>query len=165
MSKPGQQQFEEGEQRRVRWLESYAEKGDLKTAHRDAGVSESAYRQWRQRFPDFRVAVDALKMEWKDKGHVDQLRGSEIFTEDNWRKASFAVFRKHYYGFDTPEYQTEIVKSYEFTDPGNITMILIPPEHGKTTLFEDYATWKLALEPGHRAGRPVVALKGRYFLD
>jgi len=81
---------------------------------------------------------------------MTHLQGGDAFSMDEWHKKEFYVFRKHYFKMDTPDFQLELVNSYEHTPPGQITMILLPPEHGKTTLFEDYASWKLALEPSYR---------------
>lgn len=62
----------------------------------------------------------------------------------------FEDFRKQYYKRDTPTFQKVVVDAYENTPLGNVTMILLPPEHGKTTLFEDFASYKLAIDSDFR---------------
>lgn len=166
----GSANYEAAERRRRAFIAHFEEFGSIKDAAVAAGVKVDTYRKWRAATHGFADEVDAIKRDIRDRKdqaridglpdpapHVSNqgLKGglgasrSEFGVED-WKKASFKVFRKHYFGMDTPDFQMELVGSYENTEPGRITMILLPPEHGKTTLFEDYATWKLAMNPGFR---------------
>jgi hypothetical protein len=62
----------------------------------------------------------------------------------------FAEFRKFYFDMDTPWFHQEIVNVLEQSEPGSVTLILLPPEHGKTTLLEDWSNYKLAVDPDFR---------------
>ena len=50
----------------------------------------------------------------------------------------------------SPWFHIQAIDAYENTPPGNLTLILWPPEHGKTTLAEDYFCYKLAINPEFR---------------
>lgn len=106
----------------------------------ELGVSEAAYRQWRKRDEFFAAEIDAF------------VNGARRFkTEDPTDWADFADFRLKFFGHKTPPHQQLIVQALEQAEPGDITLILVPPEHGKTTLFEDYACFKLAVDPDWRS--------------
>lgn len=87
----------------------------------------------------------------------------------------FIGFRKVFFGMDSPWFHAEIVDHLENAAPGSITMILLPPEHGKTTLLEDWISYKLAVQPEFRViygsekqqhGRKVVKrIKNRMHPD
>jgi hypothetical protein len=62
----------------------------------------------------------------------------------------FIDFRKVYLGMETTWFQQRAIDAIEATEPGEITMVLWPPEHGKTTLLEDYCTWKIVHNNGYR---------------
>lgn len=108
-----------------------------KHAAAKVGISVQTYYKWRKRYPDFRAACEAIKPPER------RVPGREY-------TAGFVAFRKEYLGFDTPQFQVEMCQAYESTAPGNILLILVPPEHGKTTLFEDYATYKICTDPNWR---------------
>jgi hypothetical protein len=63
---------------------------------------------------------------------------------------SFISFRKVYLGMDTTWFQAKAIDAIEHTEPGEVTMILWPPEHGKTTLLEDYCLWKICSNNNYR---------------
>lgn len=133
--------FQQGRERRAAWIEEFRQHYDIDKACEAVGVTRYAYRQWRARNPEFCMIVDAIK--------PGKLTGRE--EAPKW-EGGFASFRKRYFGMDTPAFQQEIIHEYERTPLGNILMILMPPEHGKTTIFEDYASYKLATHPNWRFG-------------
>lgn len=68
--------------------------------------------------------------------------------EANWQ--GFSGFRREFFGMHTAWYQQLIIDTLETSKPGSITLILLPPEHGKTSTLEDWIGYKLALEPDYR---------------
>lgn len=107
------------------------------------GIAYSTYKSWRSKTPEFAQAIDAIR----DRAGLGSLNRNP--AEGGW-DGSFTSFRAEFLGMGTPAHQREAVTAYESTAPGTITLILWPPEHGKTTLFEDYATWKLSIVPTYR---------------
>jgi hypothetical protein len=100
-----------------------------------AGVAYNTYRKWRDR--DTRFAAQA-----------DVARASGM-AEPEWI-GDFATFRQTFFKMDTPWHQQLAAAEYDKVPLGNILMMLWPPEHGKTTLFEDYASMKFGLHPNYR---------------
>lgn len=109
--------------------------GDVKGSLEVCGIKRRRYEQWREREPEFRARVDAVKR--------GKLKGA------TW-DGGFASFRQTFFGMTTTWFQQLAVEQYEKTPLGNILLLLWPPEHGKTTLFEDYASMRLALDPQWR---------------
>lgn len=104
----------------------------------EMGIALSTYRKWRQRYPEFGARVDEIK-----------LRGTKHSGEDfrDRKSMDFAQFRKTWLGMDTPWFQMMAVDQYQNMEEGHTVLILWPPEHGKTTLFEDFVIWKFCFEP------------------
>lgn len=128
--------FEESAERRRLFLEAMEEEHSLKIAYARAGITDTTYRRWRSVYPDFAKKVDALKaFGVRDDGTIDP---------------GFAAFRLRYFRMKSYWFHLMAIDAYEKTRPGNITLILWPPEHGKTSLFEDYASYKLAVDPNYR---------------
>lgn len=125
----------EGDERRAQFLELVNSGLLIGEACEQMGMSPSTYSKWRTRYPEFRAAADVA-------------RGRQPTTK-GWGRG-FAAFREHYFGFTTPVHHQLAVEAYETTPLGNITLILWPPEFGKTTLFEDFASYKLAIDPTFR---------------
>ena len=64
--------------------------------------------------------------------------------------SGFAGFRRVFFGMETYWFQQQIIDKLEKAKEGTVTLILIPPAHGKTTLLEDWIGFKLALLPDFR---------------
>jgi hypothetical protein len=96
---------------------------------------KAAYMKMRARWPEFAAKVDAAR----------GLDVSDGFTYSG----DFGLFRLEFFGFDTPWFHRLIVNFLEGDEKqgGSITLVLLPPEHGKTTLLEDYDCFKLAMDP------------------
>ena len=121
------------------FLEALANTGMIPDACLIAGVTRSAYEKWRQRIPDFSAKADAVRMKaLESSGQPIEIDGS------------FQTFRHEYFNHSSPWFHLKAIEAYENTPPGNITLILWPPEHGKTTLAEDYFCYKLATNPEFR---------------
>ena len=127
-----------GQKTRELFLEGLAEHGTISKACLIAGVTRSAYDKWRQRIPEFSERADAIREKaLRDGGKED------------W-DGTFQSFRSKYFGHLSPWFHIKAIEAYENTPPGNVTLILWPPEHGKTTLAEDYFCFKLATNPEFR---------------
>lgn len=131
--------WKEGEARREKFLVGIRKHGSVQQAAQDAGVAVGTYHAWRTRIDGFAAKVDAEKAIY---------HGKQATTE-RW-ESGFASFRQVYFGHESPPFHIEIVNAIERAKPGSVNMILMPPEHGKTTLLEDYASMKLALDPSWR---------------
>ena len=126
-----------GESTRALFMEGLREHGKIEAACRIAGVTRSAYDKWRQRIPDFAERADAVRHEALQRG------------DQPW-DGSFASFRGQFFDHMSPWFHIQAIDAYENTPPGNLTVILWPPEHGKTSLGEDYFCYKLATNPEFR---------------
>jgi hypothetical protein len=74
------------------------------------------------------------------KATVLRLRGNYEAPAPKESVPGFITFRRESIGFETPKHQHEW---YEAIDSSDTTLILEPPEHGKTTFCEDYCTWRV----------------------
>ena len=128
---------DKGESTRALFMEGLREHGKIEAACRIAGVTRSAYDKWRQRIPDFAERADAVRHEALQRG------------DQPW-DGSFASFRGQFFDHMSPWFHIQAIDAYENTLPGNLTVILWPPEHGKTPLAEDYFCYKLATNPEFR---------------
>jgi hypothetical protein len=131
--------YYEGRARRDAFLALVRAGSDIMGACTELGVSQQTYRSWRRRWPQFGAEIDSARVSAKD---AHSLRVG-------WT-GGFAEFRKAYFGMDSPWFHLEIIDAIEHAEPGSITLILLPPEHGKTTLLEDFVNYKLATDPSYR---------------
>ena len=144
--------------RQYAWLRTFERTESIKEACLENDISMHTYKEWRKKDPKgFAAMVDYLRRDMEHQiihiGKATKTAMSHAGRDEfkhSTQALSFAQFRKKWFKTDTPAFQEAIVEAYENTEPGKITMILIPPEHGKTTLFEDYAAWKLAVDPAYR---------------
>jgi hypothetical protein len=93
---------------------------------------------WRKTCPGFAVRIDGLRA-----ANFDHRTG-------NFQDKDFIQFRKHYFNYDTFYHQGLIIEAIEKAGPASVTMILVPPEHGKTTVIEDYCNYRIAKDPNVR---------------
>lgn len=99
-------------------------------------IPTTTYELWRKDL-EFLAQVNLAKA----IGRAGQDRGSF---------SGFVDFRKHYFGYDTFRHQQMIVDAIANTPPGGVTLVLVPPEFGKTSLLEDYCSWLIATNPDTR---------------
>jgi hypothetical protein len=123
--------------RQDNFIRALAHMGSIKDALAECDISLNTYTTWRNRYPKFVV-------------QVDRLRADSWQRTDGDEHPPFVIFRRKYLGHDTPDHQVRAVELYESAPGGSITLLLWPPEHGKTTLTEDYFTMKLAYDPSYR---------------
>ena len=105
-------------------------------AHPNVGVGVSAYRQWRKR--DRRFA-----------NNVDIIRSGDRAVTSEWT-GDHASFAQVFFNMTYAWFQLEYIHALEQTPPGGILMALWPPEHGKTTTYENYASETMARNPNWR---------------
>jgi hypothetical protein len=108
----------------------------IRDACAGADIAYNTYRKWRDRDPRFAAQADVAR--------------SQAAPERGEWLGDFPTFRKKFFNMDTPWHQQLAAAEYDKVPLGNILMMLWPPEHGKTTLFEDYASMKFALAPNYR---------------
>lgn len=137
INKPGRASFGEGNARRDQFIEMLRNDRTIQEACDELGIQRSTYARWRERWSDFRHKVDMVRAE---RGH----------TVSGTKAIHFADFRRKYLNYITYPHQQLMVEAIEKSPAQSITMILVPPEHGKTTLVEDWITFKLATEPNTR---------------
>lgn len=101
------------------------------------GWGWSTYTGWRNRHEDFGPRVDEARRIAR--------HGRKAYEEGN-----FISFRRCYLSMETTWFQQQIADAIEAARPGEVTLVLIPPEHGKTTLLEDWCTFKLVTDPSFR---------------
>jgi hypothetical protein len=105
-------------------------------------VKPNTYAQWRKRYPEFALAMEAARHERALRQGLD--------TSPTSTRPDFTEFRRHFFGYETYRHHQQIIEAIEATPPGGFTMILVPPEAGKTTLLEDYLCYQIAMDPNHR---------------
>lgn len=128
---------EKAAERRQRFLELLRAGYEIDYACEEVGVSRHTYVGWRAKWPEFKEDSD-LALAAIRNGVKDVYDGS------------FISFRRLYLGMKTTWFQAKAIQAMEEAQPGEVTLILWPPEHGKTTLLEDYCTWKLCEDPSYR---------------
>lgn len=130
-----QRRMAEAEANRATFLAALANGRTVKEACEAAGVSTSTYRQWRNRFPDFRLRTDRVISGLPESTKVDD---------------SFVSRRRYYFGYETYTHHQRIISAIDDTPIGGVTIINISPESGKTTLLEDWCCDQIAKDPNVR---------------
>lgn len=162
--------------KRRRFLEVFAVRRDKAEAMEAVGWTEAQYRYAIKR--DRRFAHEVFRIRGSRTGRPSKATVMAQLIEDRERALAMAAegkpppdipelppadgedgplswhgfggFRKVFFGMDTHWFQRQIVDILEASDPGTVTLVLLPPEHGKTSLLEDWLGYKLAVEPEFR---------------
>lgn len=108
------------------------------------GWSPRRITSWFQRYPKWKPLFEEAERIGVLSPRLRQRDRAQRFD------GSFIDFRKVYLGMETTWFQQRAIDAIEATEPGEITMILWPPEHGKTTLLEDYCTYRIVRDNGYR---------------
>lgn len=109
---------------------------DQALAHPEVASAYGTYKKWRQLDKKFAAKVDVARSAASECG--PDLLGTH------------AEFAKTYFGMQYAWFQLEYINLLEQVPPGGILMALWPPEHGKTTTYENYASETLARFPEKR---------------
>ena len=136
----GYKQYKECLDRRISLYHLVANGSSIGEAVDSIGISYQTYKGWRKRFRPWAAKLDVAK-----------LRAADMFDQDV--KVDFsdvAAFMARYFGQPPTWFQLMFLQEMLRTPLGNILMVLWPPEHGKTTTFENYACYRLAQNPGFR---------------
>jgi len=99
----------------------------------------STYEGYRQKDPEFRARATSIRASQ-----------SSVEGDTTTYDGGFTSFRKVYFGYDTYYHQQMIVNAIRDTPEAGVTMVLVPPEHGKTSLIEDYCNYMIAMDPNVR---------------
>jgi hypothetical protein len=134
---PGFNSPARAKERRAKILELVTEGLTIGEALDRVGISRSAYEKSRKEHPEFAAAIDAVRGRPRG-GWAPKQTGT--FTE----------FRQTYFGYYTFPHQARIINEIERAKPGEVVLILVPPEWGKTTLLEDYCNYRIARDPNVR---------------
>lgn len=130
--------YEAALERRITFLAAMGEGLTLEQACNRIGIQRTTYKKWRQRYPRWAAKVDEVREQaYADKG------------EGKWT-GTISSFMSVYFGMQLAWFQLLFLQEMQQTPLGNILMCLWPPEHGKTTTFENWASYKLAMDPGFR---------------
>lgn len=133
--------IEAGQDRRRKFLERLAETGSIDDGCDAAGVTRSTYQAWRKRDPQWTAEVDAIRSAVDVSAKGDPPRG--------W-KGSFADFGREYFGRKYAWFHLMAAEAMAAAQGGDVIMFLWPPQHGKSSLAEDFANYKLAVDPSFR---------------
>ena len=135
LSPSTQRQMARAEARRFSFLNLLSSGKTVREACEIVGISQSTYTAWKNRHEDFRLKVDRIHSGLAPETSVDD---------------SFISRRRYYFGFETYTHQKRIVDAMEDTPDGGITLIIVSPEAGKTTLITDWCSDKTAEDPNTR---------------
>lgn len=135
LSPAQQRKVAASERRRLELLHALAQSATVRHALEQVGVSQGTYAKWRERYPDFRNKVERIRA----KLPVDGIEAD-----------SFISRRRYYFGYETYTHHQMILDAMEDTPEGGITMILLPPEAGKTQFLTDWICDRIAHDPNRR---------------
>lgn len=130
-------QYRQGADRREKFIELLGEGHSIIECCEAVGVKRNTYERWRQRYKEFGARCDVIRADKRDDAAV-------IYNDD------FAAFRKRYLKNPSTWFQLVAVEALQNCKPGEIILLLWPPEHGKTTTLEDFCNYILAREPTTR---------------
>jgi hypothetical protein len=144
--------FWRGEVSRRKFLEGLRQGFSINEACIYAGwANRKTYEKNRARYPKFRFECDAIRLEMS--GLADRATAAQThYTK------GFGEFRQTFFEHPSAWFHLRMVDALEHGEPGSVTLFLLPPEHGKTTLVEDFCNYKLAMDPTFRI---VVGSEGQ----
>lgn len=120
-----------------------SEKGmTVEQACASVGRKYSTYRYWLRTDPAFAAkarSIYAAKRKSRH-GNNEHMKNLNLFVE----------FRRKYFRMESYSHHQKMVEAIESAPDDSITLILGPPESGKTSLLEDWINYRLARDPNFR---------------
>lgn len=140
-------------QARMRKFLSFRYEGDtVEEACARIGVTTSAYIQWRKQDPAFKADADRVTARLREGW-------------DSPETPFDATWREHYFGHIyrskpvTPWHLQVLIDFVNSVKGGETALVLMPPEHAKSTLAEDYLCHQIATFPNLRT---AIISKGQF---
>lgn len=133
--------IDQGRASRAEFLDAYARLRDLDKALEQVGRNKSWLYTNTGRWADFKAAYMAIKRRGPSPGENDVKEHSVAWD------GTFAGFRNEFLGRHSPFFHVELCDAIDKIDGGDIMLVIWPPEHGKTSLFEDRCTMDVARDP------------------
>lgn len=130
-----------GHRRRREFLAAMAKHRDRDLALAEIGANSSWLYANTGRWADFRAAYQAIRRRGPMPGINQETEHSVVW--DN----TFAGFRIEFLKRHSPFFHVELCDEIDKIDGGDIMLVIWPPEHGKTSLFEDRCTMDVAVDP------------------
>ncbi len=132
-------QVQRGRDRSEAIIEMVSQGMTIADACKTLGIHRRTYDMYRKRYPRYAERIEIAKQNGREQREQDYL----------W-DGNFITFRKQFLGFDTYFHQAQILQAIEDTPLMGVTLVLVPPEHGKTSLVEDLCTYWICTDPNIR---------------
>lgn len=115
--KSNQAMYHKGRARRAAFVAEIKNGSSIYEAAASVGIAYGTYKKWRSKYQEFAAEVDMFR-----------LAPHEMAVGYN---GTFSEFRRKYFKMESTWFHTLIINAIEKAKPGSLTVILIPPEHGK----------------------------------
>lgn len=114
----------------------------------DPPLPRETYNSWRARYPDFKASIDNIR------GADFSRQAPEVVKIT--AESTFADKRYAYFGFESYWHHLQMIDAIETAPAGGVTLILVPPDHGKSTLVQD----KISVDIGEDPNIRIIYLTG-----
>jgi hypothetical protein len=132
-----------GKIRRAEFLKAYSatQPRDLEGALAAVGANRAWLYKNTARWADFKAAYQAMRR-WTPAPGENEITEHAVVWDH-----TFAGFRSEFLGRHSPWFHVELCDRIDEVAGGDIMLVIWPPEHGKTSLFEDRCTMDLCVDP------------------
>lgn len=135
--------FSDSEPRRQAYLDCIRRGLSHKQTQEELDVRRDTYLTWRKRYHGWKIEVDlALAAARQANGVVTEL-GAQATLEDK---------RLVYFGMESYWHHRQMIEAVNTCPLGGVVLILLPPEHGKSTVLHQLCTIWIAEDPNIRIG-------------